>query len=76
MNAAEVVKMFAKQDIAVNMPKLDKSGSPVRDKESGRIVTENQVLAAEHVVGVSERDGGVSITVADGRKYFAKVAVK
>lgn len=76
MNAAEAVKAFAKQDITVNMPKLDKSGGPVRDKETGRTITEDQPLAAKHVVGVNERDGGVSITVADGRKYFAKVEAK
>lgn len=72
MNAAEAVKAFAKQDITVNMPKLDKSGGPVRDKESGRIVTEDQPLAAGHVVGTRESDGEVFITVADGRKYSAK----
>lgn len=72
MNAAEAVKAFAKQDITVNMPKLDKSGAPVRDKETGRFVTEDQPLAAEHVVGMREAGGEVFITTADGRKYSAK----
>lgn len=72
MNAAEAVKLFAKQEITVSMPKLDKSGTPVRDKETGRCVTEDQPLAAGHVVGLREGEGEVSITTADGRKYSAK----
>lgn len=71
MNAADAVKLFAKQEITVNMPKLAK-GATVRDKETGRAVTEDQPLAASHVVGLRENDGEVTITVADGRKYTSK----
>lgn len=69
LTAEDAVKLFAKQNITVNVVKTAKGGALVRDPETKKFVTEDVPLAAAHIVGVNERDGCVSITTADGRKY-------
>lgn len=69
----DAVKLFAKQNITVNVVKTGKGGAPLRDAETKKFVTEDVALAAAHVVGVNERAGEVGITTTDGRKYVQAV---
>lgn len=70
ITAEDAVKLFAKQNITVNVVKTSKGGVPVRDAETKKFVTEDVPLAAAHVLGVNERAGEVGITTVDGRKYI------
>lgn len=72
LTAADAVKLFAKQGITVMVVKTNKDG-PVRDAATKRLVTEARPLAAEHIIGVVERDGEVGITTVDGKKYVQAV---
>jgi hypothetical protein len=74
LTAADAVKLFAKQNIAVTVVKTTKGGERVRDPETKRYVTEEVPLAAAHILGINERDGGVRVVTIDGRKYTAKAA--
>jgi ATP:corrinoid adenosyltransferase len=71
LTAVEVVKLFAKQDISVQVVKTGKDGLPQRNADTGTLITEMKPLAAEHIVGSSEKGGGVGITTIDGKKYVA-----
>lgn len=71
MAAEDAVKLFAKRGITVKVVKADKRGVPQRDADTNRFVTEDQPLAATHIVGINERDGEVGITTVDGQKYTA-----
>ena len=71
--ASEAVKLFAKQNIVVNVVKKDKKSAPLRDPDTRRFLTEDVALAAEHIVGINERDGEVGITTVDGQKYVAAI---
>lgn len=69
----DAVKLFAKQNITVNVVKTAKGGALVRDAETKKFVTEDVPLAAAHIIGINERAGEVGITTADGRKYVQSV---
>jgi hypothetical protein len=71
LTAEDAVKLFAKQNITVNVVKTAKGGVSVRDTATKKFVTEDVALAAAHIVGINERAGEISITTADGRKYSA-----
>lgn len=73
ISKAEAVKLFAKQNITVNVVKLDKKSLPLRDPDTRRFITEDVALAAEHIVGINGREGEVGITTVDGQKYVAQV---
>lgn len=73
ITAEDAVKLFAKQNIVVNVVKTGKGGVPLRDAETKKFVTEDVALAAAHVVGVNEREGCVGITTVDGRKFVQAV---
>lgn len=69
LSADDVVKLFSKQAITVAVVKSDRKGVPLRDPATHRFVTEDQPLAAAHIVGIKELDGEVGITTLDGKKY-------
>lgn len=73
MAAEDAVKLFAKQAITVRVVKTDrKTSAPLRDADN-RIVTEEQPLAAAHILGINERAGEVGITTVDGQKYVQAI---
>lgn len=69
-SAAEAVKLFAKAEIQVNMPKF--TGKGAERKQDGAELVD---LAAAHILAVKEGpDGGVRIVTVDGQKYDAPAA--
>lgn len=74
--AADAVKLFAKANITVRMPVLDKKGNPQRDPDTKRFVMGDEKLSESHVMGFRDLGDEVSITVADGKKYQASKAAK
>lgn len=74
LTAADAVALFAKKNITVRMPVLDKKGAPQRDPDTKRIVMADEKLNESHVIGVRDLGDVVSITVADGNKYQASKA--
>ncbi|MDO8933474.1 MAG: hypothetical protein Q7U97_13855 [Rhodocyclaceae bacterium] len=73
MTAEEAAKLFAKQNITVKVVKADRKGVPQRDPDTNRYLTEDQPLAAAHIIGIAERAGEVGITTLDGQKYAAAI---
>lgn len=76
ITAADAVKLFAKANITVRMPVLDKQGAAMRDPDTKRIIMVAEKLSEAHVIGVRDLGDAVSITVADGNKYQASKAAK
>lgn len=76
IDAASAVKLFKGAGIVVRVPKLDKDGEAVRDPETKRFIPDAQTLSAEHVIGIRDLGGKVSITTLDGQKYEAAKTVE